>query len=141
MDGSQRSAGAGLAAAGQLPTNLCTDSHLPPDRVDGAKVKQTLLNALKWARGITAMPHCRQTRGKQGNVSALFVSRSRPLKTQWKDARKDERTEELRNSGLEKSSKHHLKLCHLVMTAVCLELLCSVIFISHMNEGEIFSFA
>lgn len=40
MDGSQRSAGARMAAARQLPTNLCLHSHVPPDRVDGAQVHE-----------------------------------------------------------------------------------------------------
>lgn len=36
-----RSAGAGMATARQLPTNLCTHSHVPSDRVDGAQVHET----------------------------------------------------------------------------------------------------
>lgn len=41
MDWSQRSAGAGVASARQLPTDLCTDSHVPSDCVDGAQVHET----------------------------------------------------------------------------------------------------
>lgn len=41
MDGPQGSEGAGMAAARQLPTNLCTHSHVPSNRVDGAQVHET----------------------------------------------------------------------------------------------------
>lgn len=30
-----------MAAARQLPSNLCTHSHVPSDRVDGAQVHET----------------------------------------------------------------------------------------------------
>lgn len=40
MDGSQGREGAGMVAAGQLYSNLCTDRHVPADRVVGAQVHE-----------------------------------------------------------------------------------------------------
>lgn len=50
MDGSKRSAGSGNAAARQLPTNLCTHSHVPSDRLDGAQVHETQAAVLLQSR-------------------------------------------------------------------------------------------
>lgn len=36
-----RWAGTGMAASGQLPSNLCTNSHVPADRMAGAQVHET----------------------------------------------------------------------------------------------------
>lgn len=45
-----RSAGARLVAAGPLPSNLCADSPLSPDRVDGAQVHE--------AQAAVLLPRC-----------------------------------------------------------------------------------